>query len=423
MNRYLHRPHGIILITSPLKPALTNRRYPPTPHHTHFPTSTHHIGTEGIDILKKCSRDIKVIAIGGNQLTGKSTLCNNLLIKLSEDHYNTAIKHEKTPHNVAFLSAGQVFRQIAKMRGLQVGQLSKQAQANPDIDISIEYESCKGIMGGIRYTGRDVRSILNLELDDQGRAIRRLDDPNGSPNADDDESGSEDSDDELINSAGQDQQQQQDGEKGKPMNAKAKRIKESKQFYPPTYPEHTVIIEGRNPAVMAAYCERVLGKTDITTVYLYCSPREQATRYIAREIGPELAKELTSLLPNTEYQTLTEASHDLKIVLKAIEGKNYGELPIKAHNQQVLDDLTESIAEIHSCVDKFVLNESRDADDRLRYRLTYDFPEALDYTSPDLYDHIIDTSDILAEDTLNAVYHHLPDNIKVLDEFYHKQTL
>jgi len=329
------------------------------------------------------------------------------------------------------------------MKGLEVGQLSKQAQGNPDIDIHIEYESCKGIMGGIRYTGLDVASIMNLELDHNGRALRRKD----LIQDDNDDLISEDSEDELINQLqNQEQQttnndnetnqaQETDGfaktatktkstKTTQPPTKKAKRISESKQFYPPTHPEHTVIIEGRNPAVMAAYCEHVLGKQDITTVYLYCSPREQATRYIAREIGNDLAKELTALLPDVEYQTLAEASNDLKIILKSLQEKNYHTLPFSKKNVNIsTDELTESIDDIHTCIDKFVLNESRDADDRTRYRATYDFPTELDYTSEHLYDHIIDTSNILAEDTLGAVYEFLPKNVKHLDEFYSTQTL
>eukprot|EP00461_Guttulinopsis_vulgaris_P007145 UN07193 len=47
------------------------------------------------------------------------------MMKLTEDHYNCAVKYDKVPFHVSFLSAGQVFRSIAKMRGLEVGELSK----------------------------------------------------------------------------------------------------------------------------------------------------------------------------------------------------------------------------------------------------------------------------------------------------------
>jgi len=274
-------------------------------------------------------------------------------------------------------------------------------------------------MGGIRYVGQDVGTIMNLDLDENGRCVKINNHSSDLLAIQGEDDSSEDSDEEFLRVSGD---SAQSTSLGTPQGGNRKqRQKLSKQFIPPTHPEHTIIIEGRNPAVMAAYCEHVLQKANITTVYLYCSPREQATRYISREIGPELARELTSLLPDTEYTSLTEAGDDLEQVLKAIETNSYQSLAFAKPGVTIPEDLFDSVADVHTCVDKFVLNETRDADDMMRYRQTYDFPQELDYSSPHLYDHIIDTSDIFAEDTLGAVYNVLPSKIKDLDPFYSNQ--
>ena len=117
--------------------------------------------------------------------------------------------------NVPYISAGTVFRELAKQRGVSVPQLSKIALEDPSIDTAIEYATCETILRGA------------------------------------------------------------------------------------TSSKPAVIVEGRNPAVMAKFCRDIIGKdtTSIASVYLSCSSRIQARRFIGREINRPLAFAIDGLLP------------------------------------------------------------------------------------------------------------------------------
>lgn len=363
-------------------------------------------GDDAIKVLEKCRRPINIITIGGNQLTGKSTLCNSLLIQLSEDHYNKAVEANKTPNNVAFLSAGQLFRQMAANRGIEVAQLSKEARANNDIDIVIEYETCKGVMGGIRYTGRNVNNLLRLDLDEHGRAKARQPANIAPESTHDDESEEIIGEDEFSDAEAAPIQSAQ-----KPTN---KFTKKPPSFIPPLHPEHTIIIEGRNPAVMAAYCAHEFDQTNIFSVYLYCNPREQALRYLKREVGLDVARVVTSLLPqDVAYDTLDQVSTDVKEILRKMENNEF--------SPSITETISEFIPQISSVINKFSVNQQRDDLDRQRYLELYDFPPTMDYTSPTLYDLIVDTSSLEAPQLLQAVYDNLPDQFTRLDDLYHNQ--
>ncbi len=59
-----------------------------------------------------------------------------------------------------------------------------------------------------------------------------------------------------------------------------------------------VIIEGRNPSVMAKFCRDVIQKDPqyFVSVYLSCSPRIQARRYIGREVELGLSHAINDLI-------------------------------------------------------------------------------------------------------------------------------
>lgn len=127
------------------------------------------------------------------------------------------------------------------------------------------------------------------------------------------------------------------------------------------------IIEGRQPAVMAAFV-RTVTTCDVVSVYLKCSYKEQALRFVERESGQEAAKAVSDYLSDTEFKSLIELSDTLRA---------YGGL------DQVCDKLTDTA--------------NRDADDQARYAEFYG-PE-LDYQNPDFYDIILDTTPNQPADT------------------------
>jgi hypothetical protein len=107
-------------------------------------------------------------------------------------------------------------------------------------------------------------------------------------------------------------------------------------------------------------------------LYLTCSPKVQALRFIKREIGNDAYNVALASLPKKEYSSLTEVCQDIS------------KLPIQGVSE---------IARV------FSENATRDEDDRLRYSKTYSFPPDLDYRNKNLYDIILETSDSSVEQT------------------------
>jgi cytidylate kinase len=259
--------------------------------------------------LLSSKRNVKVITIGGDQLTGKSTLCKDLIKHMGA----TTSSDPTTPlRHVTFVSAGVVFRQEAARRGLSVGELSKLAISDTSIDVAIEYETCKAIMGGIHQLGT-------------------------------------------------------------------------------AEPEAAIVVEGRNPAVMARYCAEVLDKTDINAIYLSCSPRIQARRFIGREFGNrDFSLKLDALLADGEYPTLRSVGEALLGLDPAAVGA-------------LLADCGDQRPSFDDIIKQFMLNEARDEDDRRRYLQAYAFPPELDYRHRQLYDLVVDTSAHAPADSLREV--------------------
>ncbi len=122
-----------------------------------------------------------------------------------------------------------------------------------------------------------------------------------------------------------------------------------------------VVIEGRQPAVMLKYLTS-LGRTNSLSIFLSCSFREQAIRFIEREVDADIVVALRRDLPHRQYS-------DLLDVLAAVEALN---LPISSEKQ-------------HSLQTQFTLNAQRDSDDRLRYAALYGDHALMDYRNKEVY--------------------------------------
>jgi len=225
------------------------------------------LGSNAIDLLRQNLSDLPVLTIGGDQLTGKSTLSKALA-----EYYGGTM-----------LSAGTVFRTEASRRGITVAQLSRAAKETPEIDIAIDYNLCKLIVSG------------------------KPEDPSASG---------------------------------------------------------PVILEGRQPAVMATYLKTCLRRRNIVRLFLSCDVRHQALRFIKREVSEE-AYQIAVALPHKHYHTLSEVGDDLKHL---------------------------NIAGIEKVLEIFQDNAHRDRDDKLRYAEFYGFDDELNYTNHALYDIVIDTT-------------------------------
>jgi cytidylate kinase len=145
------------------------------------------------------------------------------------------------------------------------------------------------------------------------------------------------------------------------------------------------IIEGRQPAVMAAFV-KTLCTTRVIAIYLKCTFREQASRFIERECGVEVARIVNTNLPNREYESLLAVCAELRKLLSAHPDTLGGVEPVC----RVLEDTM-----------------SRDSDDRARFVDLYgDHPE-LDNRSPSLYDFAVDTTPNTPQTTFDMTLAHL----------------
>ena len=234
-----------------------------------------------------------LVTIGGDQLTGKSTLTQSL--SLSPDVLSIV-----TGGPIATRSTGQTMRDLATEKGVRIGELSTFLRQNNDedqgiVDINLDYKTCQVLAG--QY--------------DETAAM--------------------------------------------------------------------LIMEGRQPAVMASYVtEQVPGASQLPfRVYLKCSVREQALRYIGREVHALAREEVERFLPQGGDDMYPTMEH----VLAKMKGQTF------AGHAQVMEG--------------FRANMDRDADDKARFDMLYG--EQCHYRNEEFYDLVIDTSYIEAEDKVNQV--------------------
>ena len=120
------------------------------------------------------------------------------------------------------------------------------------------------------------------------------------------------------------------------------------------------VIEGRQPAYMGSFMAN-LGKKNIVRLYFQCSIREQALRFLRREVGEEAYQTGRKNIPDKLYNNLEELNSEIN-ALKLID------------KEQIMRE--------------FIENQNRDQDDRHRYSGLYGF----DYGNLEGYDIIMDTN-------------------------------
>ena len=138
------------------------------------------------------------------------------------------------------------------------------------------------------------------------------------------------------------------------------------------------VIEGRQPAYMGSFMQN-LGKSNIIRIYFQCSIRDQALRFLRREIGEGAYIRGIENVPDIIYDNLESLKDEIF---------NLG-----------LDDS-------NAVIQRFTDNQDRDNDDRARYSSLYGF----DYGNLEGYDIVIDTSNKEADFVFKEVIGELERN-------------
>jgi len=131
------------------------------------------------------------------------------------------------------------------------------------------------------------------------------------------------------------------------------------------------VIEGRQPAYMGSFMQE-LGKNHLVRIYFQCSIREQALRFLRREIGEAAYLKGLANVPDVDYSTLQSLQDEIYNL-----------------------DLPDS----NEVIQKFVDNQSRDEDDRDRYSSLYGF----DYGNLSGYDIVVNTTNKEADSVFKEV--------------------
>ena len=119
------------------------------------------------------------------------------------------------------------------------------------------------------------------------------------------------------------------------------------------------VIEGRQPGWLGGFMAS-LGKENIARLYFRCSRREQAVRFLKRELGEDACRLARDTLPPGEPETL-------EVLCEAVTALK-------------LEGAADAAAQLRD-------NTHRDEDDRQRYLELYGF----DYRDTDGYDLVVDT--------------------------------
>ena len=121
------------------------------------------------------------------------------------------------------------------------------------------------------------------------------------------------------------------------------------------------VVEGRQPAYMGSFMAS-LGKKNLIRLYLQCSIREQALRFLRREVSEDAYLVGKEQIPEKDYKNL----ESLNAVIETLD---------LVQGEEVMSE--------------FVENQSRDEDDRHRYSGLYGF----DYGNLEGYDIVLNTND------------------------------
>ena len=131
------------------------------------------------------------------------------------------------------------------------------------------------------------------------------------------------------------------------------------------------VVEGRQPAYMGSFMAS-LGKKYLVRLYLRCSIREQALRFLRREVGELAYLAGKSQIPEKDYKSLESLNTEIESL--EIEG-------------------------IDEIMTDFIENQSRDEDDKDRYSSLYGF----DYGDLSGYDIVVNTTNKEADSVFKEV--------------------
>ena len=137
------------------------------------------------------------------------------------------------------------------------------------------------------------------------------------------------------------------------------------------------VVEGRQPAYMGSFMAS-LGKINLVRLYLQCSIREQALRFLRREVGEEAYLTGKAQIPEKNYKNLESLNTEIERL---------------------------DISQSDNLMSEFIENQSRDEDDRHRYSGLYGF----DYGNLDGYDIVLNTNNKEPDNVFNEILEKLED--------------
>ena len=137
------------------------------------------------------------------------------------------------------------------------------------------------------------------------------------------------------------------------------------------------VVEGRQPAYMGSFMAS-LGKINLVRVYLQCSIREQALRFLRREVGEEAYLAGKTQIPEKNYKNLESLNTEIERL---------------------------DISQSDNLMSEFIENQSRDEDDRHRYSGLYGF----DYGNLDGYDIVLNTNNKEPDNVFNEILEKLKE--------------
>jgi hypothetical protein len=164
------------------------------------------------------------------------------------------------------------------------------------------------------------------------------------------------------------------------------------------------------------------------SLYLSCSPRVQARRFVGREIDRELSFTVDALLHSAATATAAAAEpaaaaaalatafgsiESVAAALESVAAREPAGLEAAVHAAAAKRGIDVSAADspargwtgarLAAVARELAMTQSRDEDDRRRFLGLYGLPPQLDYRAPSLYDRVIDTSEHSPVCTLDEV--------------------
>jgi cytidylate kinase len=180
-----------------------------------------------------------------------------------------------------------------------------------------------------------------------------------------------------------------------------------------------IILEGRVPAVMAAFVREVIcPEVNVFSVYLSCSPVQQALRYADRDYGSDGADVIRAALlkhggAGSSFDSSCSSSssssrthfRNLKAVASAI-AESAAQQGRPDHSGGSFDSRPGHSVGIHQrVVDALLDNQGRDDVDRSRFKALYG--GQVDYRKECFYDLSIDTGDSEPDEKLSRALGHI----------------